>query len=225
MKERTLVLNSSYQVVGVITWKDAISLLYQGKAETLKELDKETNEYKYTIHNREVSNSVNEKEKIKKIIVNDGSKTITEFENGKIKYVYKIPAIVRLIDNDVFPTHKKIKFSKINNFYRDNHTCAYCGYKQEPNTFIHQKRKKLTIDHVIPQSKGGVTSFSNCITACHECNSKKADKTPQEAGMKLLWKPFIPSIMNLMKKKLNRKQIHNSWEQYLNSYPNASVAL
>ena len=68
---------------------------------------------------------------------------------------------------------------------RDRHVCAYCG-----GVF---RGEELTIDHVIPQSKGGATSFANCVVACSPCNATKADKSPEEAGMPLLYLPYVPS--------------------------------
>jgi hypothetical protein len=60
---------------------------------------------------------------------------------------------------------------------RDNYTCVYCG------------KEGLTIDHVVPRAQGGITSSKNCVTACKSCNSKKADRTPEEAGMPFIYKP------------------------------------
>lgn len=70
-------------------------------------------------------------------------------------------------------------------FRRDHHTCMYCG-----NTFSHQKLSK---DHIIPTSRGGKDVWTNCVAACVPCNHRKADRTPEEAGMKLLAVPYTPS--------------------------------
>jgi 5-methylcytosine-specific restriction endonuclease McrA len=64
---------------------------------------------------------------------------------------------------------------------RDNHTCQYCG-----------STKHLTLDHVIPRSKGGQHSWDNVVTACEKCNSTKSDRLPHEAGMVLKTKPKAP---------------------------------
>lgn len=66
---------------------------------------------------------------------------------------------------------------------RDKHTCAYCG-----------KQGASTIDHVFPRSRGGEDSWDNLVTACLRCNNVKSDRTPKEAGMKLLYEPRIPSF-------------------------------
>lgn len=184
--ERTLVLNSNYQVIGIVPWSRAISLIYEDIAETLCEWN---NDVKREIaYDREVSN-------------NDR------------KYVYKIPAIIVLKNNNVLPKHRTVKFSKVNVFYRDDFTCQYCGYKGDHVTTT--KSKRMTIDHILPVSKGGKTSFENCVAACAECNFKKSNSFLHEVGMKLLRKPVVPSVSTLLRRKLNRKKIHQSWIQYL----------
>lgn len=65
---------------------------------------------------------------------------------------------------------------------RDKRTCAYCGKRGD------------TIDHVFPQSRGGRDEWTNLVCACGPCNQAKADRTPIEAGMKLLWMPYAPSL-------------------------------
>jgi hypothetical protein len=122
--------------------------------------------------------------------------------SGKIKY----PSILRLKD------HVKISYSN-NNFTRralvkrDNSHCMYCNKKLSPS--------QVTIDHVLPKSQGGATSFSNCVVACHFCNNKKANRTPEQASMVLLKKPIHPSFSNNF---LNEPQDHwnDDWNSFLN---------
>lgn len=71
-------------------------------------------------------------------------------------------------------------------FHRDEHLCMYCGL-QFPT---HQ----LTRDHVVPASRGGANVWENCVTACRRCNQAKDDRTPEQAGMKLLAIPFTPNL-------------------------------
>lgn len=84
--------------------------------------------------------------------------------------------------------NKKIKFTRRNVFCRDNYTCQYCG-----NVF---DRNKLTYDHIIPKSRlrhlSKFTHWTNIVTACQQCNRKKANRTPEEAKMKLIKKPSEP---------------------------------
>ena len=184
--ERTLVLNSNYQVVGIVPWERAITLIYEDSAETLCswEQDKKVE----VAYDRSVANQDR-------------------------RYVYRIPAIVVLKNNTVLPKHRSVKFSKINVLYRDDFTCQYCGFKGEHSGT--PKNKKMTIDHVHPQSKGGKTSFDNCVTACSECNSEKGDKLLSDVSMKLMKKPIAPSVGVLLKRKMSRKKIHPSWADYL----------
>jgi len=185
MNFRTLVLNKYHQPINIISWKEAVILLYKEAAETVVEWDKSDETYRMLEYDKSVS-------------------------NGDRSYVYKLPVIIRLLDNKVLPKRKRLRFNRINLFYRDDFTCQYCGTKFESAT------KGLEVEHVHPQSRGGATSFENCVAACRECNSKKADKTPEEAGMKLFKKPVTPNPVMLMYIKLNRKQgIHESWTRYL----------
>lgn len=75
-------------------------------------------------------------------------------------------------------------FSNRNLFRRDLHTCAYCGKKAAD--------QDLTKDHIKPYSRGGPTSWMNCVTACKKCNNKKDDRTPEEANMMLIYVPYVP---------------------------------
>jgi 5-methylcytosine-specific restriction endonuclease McrA len=70
-------------------------------------------------------------------------------------------------------------------FIRDHSICGYCG-----NSF---KKTELTRDHVVPKSKGGANSWTNLVTACKDCNHKKAARTPKEAGMPLIYVPYVPN--------------------------------
>jgi len=78
----------------------------------------------------------------------------------------------------------KVGFNRQNLFKRDEHSCQYCG-AELPGS-------KLQIEHVLPRSKGGPTTWTNCVAACDSCNSRKADMTPKQAGMKLRKKPAAP---------------------------------
>jgi hypothetical protein len=82
------------------------------------------------------------------------------------------------------PEHARVPFSRQNIFMRDNYTCQYCGVKyQSP---------QLNLDHVIPRHQKGITNWKNIVCSCYDCNTKKANRTPSEAGMKLLRQPKEP---------------------------------
>jgi 5-methylcytosine-specific restriction endonuclease McrA len=99
--------------------------------------------------------------------------------------VFRCPEVIMLTRYDKFPQPKS-HFSRRTLYKRDRYTCQYCGKK--PGT------ESLTIDHIIPRSRGGLTTWENTVLACVECNSKKANRTPKEAGMKLLTVPAKPKV-------------------------------
>ena len=80
---------------------------------------------------------------------------------------------------------RKVGFNRTSLFRRDEHTCQYCG--------VRLPAVKLQVEHVIPRSRKGPTTWENTVAACNACNSHKADRTPAEAGMKLKKRPTVPS--------------------------------
>jgi DNA-directed RNA polymerase subunit RPC12/RpoP len=84
--------------------------------------------------------------------------------------------------------YKGVILSRQNIFRRDHNVCQYCGSKDD-----------LTLDHVMPKSRGGRTTWDNLTTACRRCNSKKGDLTPEEANMPLRSKPFKPSFIMFLR--------------------------
>lgn len=122
---------------------------------------------------------------------------IEEHENRYIKSPSKkfpFPKVIRLITKFSHISH--VKFSRDHVFYRDNFKCQYCA-----SSF---KKSELTLDHVMPKSRGGDTSWENIVTACKACNNKKADKTPEEAKMPLLNYPKEPNYLSMLIKKVSR---------------------
>lgn len=95
----------------------------------------------------------------------------------------RVPEVITLTRYDRMPV-KIVAFSRRNVFKRDHFTCQYCGCR--PGS------EELTIDHVIPRSRGGVSSWTNCVLACIECNSRKANRTPEQANMPLRKLPVRP---------------------------------
>lgn len=85
-----------------------------------------------------------------------------------------------------------VGFSTRKIFERDNWRCAYCGHKVSKEPKIPQRM--ATVDHVQPKSRGGGTTWLNLVSSCAECNWTKADRTPEEASMTLLFEPYDPNI-------------------------------
>ena len=128
------------------------------------------------------------------IIKNDVDIIRTETTN------YAKPLIIRLL-NYISHKMKNFRVNRQRLYKRDNNECAYCGSKKE-----------LTIDHIIPKSRGGKNSWSNLITCCLPCNLKKGDKTPDEAKMALRFMPKTPSFLS------NDSSIIKIWEDYKSSF-------
>ncbi len=115
---------------------------------------------------------------------------------------FPLPSIVRLTVYIKVP-YKQIMLNRKNIFRRDNFTCQYCGRTDRP----------LTIDHMVPRSKGGEDTWENLITACSHCNTMKGSRTPQEAGMLPLKKPMRPSRIMLLRKFIT--SVSEDWKPYL----------
>jgi 5-methylcytosine-specific restriction endonuclease McrA len=95
----------------------------------------------------------------------------------------RVPEVITLTRYDRVPV-KVVAFSRRNVFKRDGYTCQYCACR--PGS------EELTIDHVIPRSRGGVSSWSNCVLACINCNLRKSNRTPEQARMPLRKPPTRP---------------------------------
>lgn len=100
-----------------------------------------------------------------------------------------VPLVIRLVHYVRLP-HRRVPVTRTAVMVRDLNTCQYCG--TAPG------RHELTVDHVIPRSRGGGHSWQNLVTACKLCNQKKGSHTPDEAMMQLIRKPYEPSYVALI---------------------------
>lgn len=112
------------------------------------------------------------------------------------------PAVIRLRKGTRFNRHRTVEMTRKNIFRRDGHRCAYCG-----------SHDNLTVDHIIPRSRGGLNRWENVITACHRCNNMKDNKTPEEMGWTLPHKPLRPHYVIFLGHGL--RKIHDVWRPYL----------
>lgn len=96
----------------------------------------------------------------------------------------RVPEVLALTHYDRLPT-AAVAFSRRNVAKRDHHTCQYCG--------IQPGWERITVDHIVPRAQGGATTWTNCVAACAACNTRKADRTPDQAGMKLRHPPTRPA--------------------------------
>ena len=113
------------------------------------------------------------------------------------------PVVIRLLTYVHVPYERfTVPLSRRTLLNRDNHTCQFCGSTEGP----------LTIDHILPRSRGGITSWENCVAACLRCNHRKGNKTPEEAHMRLHSVPRRPADpFSLL---YDRAHQHKAWEKY-----------
>lgn len=116
----------------------------------------------------------------------------------------RVPAVIML--NEFQKKKTTVRYSKQNVFLRDEYTCQYCG--------VEVNRKTATLDHVLPSSMGGLSTWENSVCACGTCNGKKGNSTK----MKPLIKPWKPNYYQLIEKRKKMKWdrvSHDSWHYYL----------
>ncbi len=119
---------------------------------------------------------------------------------GLVDRAIKIPRVILLTAYDRVPK-RRVRFSRHNIFARDKNTCQYCG-KKFP-------RVDLNLDHVIPRSQGGSSTWENVVCSCHQCNRKKGGKTPEQARIKLISQPKRPAWtppLNVSLQEIMRKE-------------------
>jgi 5-methylcytosine-specific restriction endonuclease McrA len=119
----------------------------------------------------------------------------------------KLPSV--LVLRDYVTAARTPPFTRFNVYLRDQWHCQYCG-----DGF---RTQELTFDHVIPRSRGGRTTWSNIVAACHSCNTEKGDRMPYEVGMHPLTEPRQPSIFELQAhgRKFPPNFLHESWRDFL----------
>jgi 5-methylcytosine-specific restriction endonuclease McrA len=124
------------------------------------------------------------------------------------------PRVIRLVSYDKVP-RQTVKFNRRNIFARDHNQCQYCGRK-----FI---TSELSLDHVIPRSQNGQTTWENIVCACVDCNVRKGGRTPRQANMTLIRKPEKPKRSPVLNLKLTQKK-YQSWQSFLdNAYWNVEL--
>lgn len=117
----------------------------------------------------------------------------------------RIPRIIVLMFFDRLPK-KEVKFTRHNVFERDKNTCQYCGQVFD--------RQDLNLDHVLPRDRGGQTTWENIVCSCIPCNTRKGNRLPHEAGMKLIRKPVKPKWRPFVHLTCHA-QPHDSWRHFI----------
>lgn len=185
-KTDVLVLNKNWVPIHIISWKKGVSLISQEKC---RALDREFIAYGYS-------------DWLGFSLKNQKKYPVA----WTINYPVAIPEIIVSITFEKLPS-REVKFSRQNIFSRDGHKCVYCGQKF--------KRDELTLDHIIPRSKGGHTTWDNTVSSCFSCNQKKADRTPNEAGMHLKIEPKKPKWIGPIHNYDSNVHPCKSWEHFM----------
>lgn len=139
------------------------------------------------------------------LVVLAKAEIIEERSDVRIRTVstqFPFPSVIRLSAYIRVP-HKKIDLSRKNVLRRDNHRCQYCGTSSPP----------LTVDHVIPRSRGGADQWENLVCACLSCNNRKRNRTPEEANMRLTSTPKRPHHVAFLKQYIGTAD--DRWRPYL----------
>lgn len=190
LSKKVLVLNKNWIAVGVISVERAITILFatynngEPKARIIEAVDPINKYQSYTW------------DEWSKIKPKDDEEKINASSNS-----FRVPQVIQLCKYGKIP-QQNIHFSRRMIYKRDGFACQYCGVKVGQATG--------TVEHILPKSRNGKTTWENTCLACVPCNSKKANRTPEEAGMKLIRIPQKPKF-NLIKEDV----IIDSWKSFI----------
>lgn len=183
LNARTLVLNRSWMAVNITTVRRALTLTYLGCARIIDPETFDTYDFERWLT---LDVSVSSRQ------IRCPSRSI------------RAPELIVLLQFDQRPA-LRVPFSRRNLFVRDNHRCQYCGVRGNGH--------ELGVDHIVPRSRGGASTWLNCVLACHKCNVRKGNRTPVEAGMRLLRAPANPRWPAYL--SMNTVQRSETWTRFL----------
>jgi 5-methylcytosine-specific restriction endonuclease McrA len=121
------------------------------------------------------------------------------------RFSIRMPLVIRLVYFVRIPYKVSLPVTRRTVLARDHYTCQYCG--RQP------ARKDLTVDHIVPRSRGGRTTWENVVTACQRCNGHKGNRTPDEASMDVLSQPARPRYVALA--LIEGAEARHVWDKYL----------
>ncbi len=181
-----LVLNSGWSAVHIASVRRAISLVYRGIAQIVNPEDFGTYGF----------------EDWKELSRADGNGCIRS-----VSFEFRVPDIIRL-RRFSGRQNRKVRFTRRNILERDDHTCQYCGE--------HLPARELTLDHVIPRSRGGGSTWRNLVVACFRCNDRKGSRSVADAGMELMRQPQRPKWSTYLAVRRGTAN-HETWQRFLDS--------
>ena len=186
--QQVLVLNRLWQAVNVCSVRRALTLLFQGHAQVVLEVpDGSFQTYGFREW-RDLSAAEPHPESIHTISLR-----------------IRVPRVILLLVFDQLPA-KEVKFTRHNIFERDKNTCQYCGKVFD--------RRDLNLDHVVPRDAGGPTTWENIVCSCVRCNTRKGNRTPQQAGMRLIRKPRRPKWRPFLHVQVGLPA-HDQWRHFI----------
>jgi 5-methylcytosine-specific restriction endonuclease McrA len=202
LESSVLVLNKMFMAVHVISVKRAFCLLCKELAEVVSLEDGQFATYDFETW-RELSEYRRTNFRPEE---DDWVRTV----NAEIQ----VPRVIRLFAYDKLPK-QTVKFNRRNIFARDHNQCQYCG-KKFPTS-------ELSLDHIVPRSQGGGSTWENIVCACVRCNVRKGGRTPKQAHMGLIRKPEKPKRSPMLNLKLTQKK-YSSWQSFIdNAYWNVEL--
>lgn len=186
--QRVLVLNRLWQAVNVCSVRRALTLLFTDHAHVVYN-DDDGNFHTFSF-----------------VEWTDFSELEPDDESiATVSFRLRIPHVILLLGYDRFPK-QEVKFTRHNIFERDKNTCQYCGKKHDT--------RDLNLDHVVPRQQDGPTSWENIVCSCVPCNSRKSNRTPEQAGMHLIRQPRKPRWHPFMQVRFSM-HYHESWRHFL----------
>jgi len=195
LNSSVLVLNRLYMAIHVISARRAFAMLFKQAAEVVAYEDERYNSYDF-VSWVEVSQARD------RFTESDGTEWVQA-----VNFDIMVPKIIRLLFYDRLPA-EQVKFNRRNIFARDRNRCQYCG-RRFPTS-------ELSLDHVIPRSRGGQATWQNLVCACTECNARKGGRKPTEAKMTLVKKPVRPRRSPIIHIKLNSDK-YRCWQTFLDN--------
>ena len=192
LNSSVLVLNRFYMAVHVVSVRRALVLLYRELAEVIHVEEGIYSNFDFASC-REAS-----------IFFAQEPEQHVEWIRG-IGFSLQAPRVVRLNRYDKVPK-QTLRFNRRHVFARDENTCQYCG---SDFSSIH-----LSLDHIVPRSRGGQTNWENVVCCCLSCNTKKGNRTPKEANMRLIRQPKKPRHSPILKMKLDNPK-YAVWRNFV----------
>jgi 5-methylcytosine-specific restriction endonuclease McrA len=199
LNANVLVLNRFYQAIRVINVRRAFSMLCREMAEVIHIEPDAKGQNQWQNFNFEGWREISQ---LKAEFEPEGFDWI-----HTVRFQIAVPRIIRLLGYDKLP-RQEVKFNRRNIYARDSSRCQYCGKRMSTT--------ELSLDHVVPRSQGGRSSWENVVCCCVKCNVRKGGRTPDQAHMHLITKPVKPKRSPVISLRLADER-YSSWKQFLDT--------